>query len=408
MLAAVDYDLVIVGGGMVGASLVHALTGHGLRIAMIEATPFNSDASPSFDDRAIALSYGSANILASLGLWPQLEPIVESIKKIHVSEQGQFGFARLDQAEEKVDALGYVISARAFGEVLLAPLSSFDDVTLFCPATLLSFEVEDGLVTVHLDDGHQQTLTTRLLVAADGGHSRVRDQLGIKTSEHFYHQHAIVANVQTAKPHDNVAFERFTTAGPVALLPMRDNRSALVYTVNSDDVEANLALNDAEFLQALQQRFGYRLGRFTRIGQRHAYELIFREVSEHIRPRVALIGNAAHTIHPIAGQGFNLGIRDVAVLAEVMLEQAKQGRDFGLKENLAEYANWREKDHREVLAATDNLVRLFTNPLATVKLGRNLGILGIGLFKPARHWLSRHAMGLAGRQPRLARGLSLD
>jgi len=402
-----EFDVIIVGGGMVGASLVHALTGQGLRIAVIEATSIKTDMPPSFDDRSIALSHSSANILRSLGLWSELEKWLEPIKKIHVSEKGQFGFARLDQSEENVDALGYVVTAREFGRVLLSPLESFDDVTLFCPATLDSFSVLDDRIEVSIQADQPLNISGKLLIAADGGNSQVRQQLNIDVSEHFYKQYAVIANVETSKPHDNVAYERFTEQGPVALLPMTDNRSALVYTVREEDVDAVMAQDDETFLAALQQRFGFRVGRFTRIGKRFSHELVFKEVAEHIRPRIALIGNAAHTIHPVAGQGFNLGIRDVAVLAEVILQQAAKGEDYGLLQSLQQYANWRHKDQREVLQATDKLVRLFTNPLAVVRTGRNLGILALGVLPGARHWFSKHAMGMAGRQTRLARGLRL-
>jgi len=404
------FDVIISGGGMVGASLAHALSGHGLRIAVIERFPVKENQSqPSYDDRAIALSYGSKRILHALGLWQGLAADAEPINKIHVSDQGHFGFARLDQAEEGVEALGYVITARDLGKLLLPSLTGCEDVQLFCPASLVDFDVGENDVAVVIEqEGEQKTIHAKLLVAADGGQSSVREQLGIAVNDVGYNQSAVISNVTAQKSNDNVAYERFTQSGPVALLPMTDNRYALVYTVENDQLDAVMALSDEAFLQQLQQRFGYRLGRFTRIGKRVAYELRFKEVAEHTRPRVALIGNAAHTIHPIAGQGFNLGIRDVAALAEVLLDAKQANQDFGDIDVLSQYADWRRKDHRAVMFATDSMVKLFSNPLSVVKTARNMGILAADLLPGARHWISRQAMGLAGKQPKLSRGVPLE
>ncbi|NNJ93002.1 MAG: 2-octaprenyl-6-methoxyphenyl hydroxylase [Gammaproteobacteria bacterium] len=404
-----SYDVIIVGGGMVGASLAHALSGHGLSIAVIESYSLNTTSQPSYDDRAIALSYGSKRILDALGLWSKLASSAEAIDKIHVSEQGQFGFARLDHHEEGVEALGYVVTARDLGSVLLPTLTEVDDVSLLCPATLEDFSLQDNKVTANvLIAGKPSTLQAKLLVAADGGQSSVREQLGIKVSESDYGQSAIVSNVSSQQPHNNIAYERFTTTGPVALLPMTENRSALVYTVKNEDQQAVMALSDDEFLQQLQHRFGYRLGKFTRMGKRFVYELKLKQVDEHIRHRVALIGNAAHTVHPVAGQGFNLGIRDVAALAEVIVEADQRQADIGQLSVLSEYENWRKKDHRNVMTATDSMVKLFEHPLAVVKMARNAGILAVDMLPGTRHLISRFAMGLTGKQPKLSRGITLD
>jgi 2-octaprenyl-6-methoxyphenol hydroxylase len=403
------YDVIIVGGGMVGASLAHALSGHGLSIAVIESYPLNTSSQPSYDDRAIALSFGSKRILDALGLWSKLASSAEAIEKIHVSEQGQFGFARLDHHEEGVEALGYVVTARDLGSVLLPTLTEVDDVSLLCPATLEDFSLEENKVTVNvLIDGKPSTLQAKLLVAADGGQSSVRERLGIKVSESDYGQSAIVSNVSSQQPHNNIAYERFTSSGPVALLPMTENRSALVYTVKNEDQKVVMALSDDEFLQQLQLRFGYRLGKFTRMGKRFVYELKLKQVEEHIRHRVALIGNAAHTVHPVAGQGFNLGIRDVAALAEVIVDADHKQVDIGELSVLSEYENWRNKDHRNVMTATDSMVKLFEHPLAAVKVARNAGILAVDMLPGARHLISRFAMGLTGKQPKLSRGVPLD
>jgi len=403
------FDIIISGGGLVGASLAHALSGHGLKIAIIEAFLPSVESNPSFDDRAIALSYGSKRILDALGLWEAIKPESQPIKKIHVSDQGHFGFARLDSEEEKVDALGYVVTARHLGKALVPSLSERSDISIFCPAKLKQFNVNTDNVDVVIEqDNKESNLKASLLIAADGDKSLIRQQLAIEIKDIAYEQSAIVTNVVTQKSHDNVAYERFTQSGPVALLPMTENRNALVYTVDSDKRDETMSLSDEDFLAALQKRFGFRLGRFTQIGRRSSYDLYLKEVQEHIRPRIALIGNAAHTVHPIAGQGFNLGIRDVAVLAEVILDAKALAQDFGHLDVLSRYANWRSKDQRSVIFATDSLVRLFSNPLSAVKTARNVGILAVDMLPGARHFISRQAMGMVGKQPKLSRGVSLD
>lgn len=408
-----QFDVIISGGGMVGASLAHALNGYGLSIAVIEPVMPKDATQPSYDDRAIALSYGSKCILESIGIWSELANHAEAISRIHVSEQGQFGFARLDAREENVEALGFVVTAKDLGHALFSSLSDCEDVSLFCPATLKSFQINETGIEVLIDDAvtngkeTQQTLQGKLLIAADGGFSRIRQQLDIAVKEVDYGQTAIVANVSTQQPHDNVAYERFTSTGPVALLPMTNKRSALVYTVPTEKAADALAMSDEDFLIALQQRFGYRLGRMQKIGERFSYELKLKEVTEHVKPRIALVGNAAHTVHPVAGQGFNLGIRDVAVIAEQIIQASKAGMDPGSMSVLEQYAAQRRKDQQSVMKATDTMVRLFSNEWLPVKLARNLGILSVDMLPGVRHTLSRFAMGMAGRQSRLSRGLRL-
>lgn len=403
------YDLVIVGGGMVGASLAIALGGRGLRIALVEAHVPDADSQPSYDDRAIALAYGSRRIFEAMGVWPQLDGIAEPIKGIHVSDRGHFGATRLRAADEGVPALGLVVTARELGRVLLKQLQADGGLDVIAPARVVDF-VDDGeRVAVEIEQqGVMTALSCALLVAADGGKSAIREQLDVPVRRWTYGQSAVVANISPSQPHHNIAYERFTDSGPVALLPMSEGRCALVWTVADDDVDATLALDDAAFLRAFQTRFGYRLGRFSRAGRRTAYPLSLLRVRESVRGRVAIIGNAAHTLHPIAGQGFNLGIRDVAALAEVVSEAHGADQDIGAPEILTRYEQWRLGEQRGVALATDGLARLFSNPLKTLRIGRNLGLLAMELVPGAKHPLARAAMGMLGRQPRLARGVPLD
>jgi 2-octaprenyl-6-methoxyphenol hydroxylase len=282
------------------------------------------------------------------------------------------------------------------------------DLDLLAPARLVDFTDDGTRVTLEVErDGVVQTLATRLLVAADGGDSPVRERLGVPVRRWQYGQTAVVANVTPGRPHRGCAYERFTDSGPLALLPMTGGRCAVVWTVRDEDVDALLALDETAFLAGLQARFGHRLGMFQRAGRRHAYPLGLMRALESVRGRVAIIGNAAHTLHPVAGQGFNLGVRDVAALAEVIDEARRAGRDPGDAEVLDAYRRWRQREQAAMAVATDGLARLFANPLGPLRLGRQLGLLAVAWLPGLRHPLARAAMGLAGRQPRLSRGVPL-
>ena len=407
-MTADNYDLIIVGGGMVGASLAIALADRGLRMALIEAHAAGADSQPGYDDRGIALAYGTRRIFDAIGVWSALESIVEPILDIHVSDRGHCGFTGLSAAEEGVPALGYVVTARELGRVLLARLHQQGALDVFAPARVVRFDDQGSRVRVEVEsNGVMTSLDCRLLVAADGGNSAIREQLGVPIQRWQYGQSAVVTNITPAKAHANVAYERFTESGPVALLPMTEQRCALVWTVRDEQVDEVLALDDEAFLAAFQQRFGYRLGRFRRVGRRLSYPLSLLRARESVRGRVAIIGNAAHTLHPIAGQGFNLGIRDVAALAEVIDGAFAAGCDIGSPAVLDAYERWRTQEQRNVALATDGLARLFSNPLRIVRAGRNFGMLAMEFLPGVKHRIARAAMGLDGRQPRLARGVPL-
>ncbi len=403
-----DYDLIIIGGGMVGASLACALASQSLRVAIVEAVPYQADKQPSYDDRAIALSFGSRRIFDGLGLWPEITQHTTAINRIHVSDQGRFGFARLDNKQENVDALGYVITARDLGGALVQQLDQLKNLTLISPAKLTDLKLDDDHATAIIDnDGKTETLTASLIVAADGGNSAVRQILDIHTTDHDYKQTAIVANITPEFPHQHVAYERFTQHGPLALLPMEDNRCALVWTHDPQESKRILELNDEKFLDELQTCFGQRLGRFLKTGKRSAYPLKLVKAQEQVRNRLALIGNAAHTLHPIAGQGFNLGLRDVATLAQIITDASQQNLDIGALDVLEQYAQWRTRDHRQVIGFTNTLVSTFSNHFPPLALARNLGLLATDIIPPLKHTLAKHSMGLSGKLPRLARGLPL-
>lgn len=409
MTANIEYQVIIVGGGLVGASLAVALGQSGIRVAIIETAALSVDQQPNYDDRSIALAQGSQQIFTGLGLWDRLEPRVAPIHTIHVSDRGHFGFTRLRHTEEGVPALGYVAPSRVLGKTLLARLQELNSVTLFAPAELQTFTVNEAGVDVAIQQQNQTTtLTAKLLVAADGTASEIRDSLGIATEQSDYGQTAVIANLTPGKPHQQVAYERFTDTGPMAMLPMTENRCALVWTLSHEQADAVMQLDATDFLQQLQERFGFRLGYLRKVGQRQAFPLQLLRARESVRPRLALIGNAIHTLHPVAGQGFNLGLRDVAALSEVIVDAVAQGRDCGEAQVLKMYADWRYQDQRRVVAFTDGLVRLFNQPLAPVRWLRNAGMLAFDLMPPAKHWFGKLTMGRGGRLPRLSRGLPLS
>ncbi len=409
---AVDYDVVIAGGGLVGGSLAVALAQTDLRVALIEAVPHDSAAQPSFDDRTIALSHGSCNILRQLGLWSLLEDSVFAIERIHVSEQGRFGTALIDAREQGIRELGHVIKGRNLGTALWRRIGELPTLDVACPARVTATALTGDVRTVSVaTDGVEQTLRTRLLVVADGARSALRDALGVTSSVADYGQAAIVANVQVDKRHaGSTAYERFMPAGPLAMLPGHDGRYTVVLARPTAAAAGLLELDDAAFLQVVQNCLGFRLGRLRRIGRRASYPLSLVTADALTAERAVMIGNAAQALHPVAGQGFNLGLRDAASLAELLADAAAAERtafDAGAAALLDDYADWRRADQRKVVAFTDGLIRGFGlrgRALATV---RGLSLAMFDVLPAGKRELARQTMGLAGRMTRLARGMPL-
>lgn len=404
-----SFDIVIVGGGMVGASLAAALAPLPLSVAVVEAWPVTSRSQPSYDDRSTAVAEGSRRIFEGIGCWNAIEPSATPISRIHVSDRGRFGFTRLDCRDYGVSALGHVVENRNLGAALWNALESAARIELISPARVESIEAgtATAMITVRRGDERVEKLHASLVIAADGARSAIREMLELGESTWDYRQDAVIANVTPATPHANEAFERFTETGPLALLPMTGNRCSLVWTLRPEAAEQVESLDDDEFLRRLQDAFGFRLGRFIRVGKRARYPLRLVRAKRQNAERVLLIGNAAHAIHPVAGQGFNLGLRDVAALAEVIADAIEDERDIGHDSVLAGYARWRRGDQRRVAAMTDSLVRIFTNPLTPVRTVRGLGLLGLDLASGPKEAFARQTMGLHGRLPRLARGIPL-
>jgi 2-octaprenyl-6-methoxyphenol hydroxylase len=404
-----SFDVAIVGGGMVGATLAAALAPLNLRVALIEAIPHNAAAQPSFDERTTALSNGSRRILDTIGVWPALNSLATPIRKIHVSDQGRFGFARIDAAEQGLAAMGYVVPNRALGSALWSRLEGNSRLTVFCPAEVLKVTPADRTVTLDIAEaGQKRSIDATLIVAADGAKSAVRTALGVEADVRDYAQTAVITTILPQRFHDNVAYERFTPEGPLALLPLDGGRCTLVLTLTHEAAQAALGWSDAQFIGEVQRRFGFRLGRFLKVGHRAPYPLFLTRSERTSVARCVIIGNAAQGLHPVAGMGFNLGLRDVASLAELLAERAAKALDPGAPELLAEYDAWRAADRGGVIVFTDGLVRMFSNPLSSVRLVRNLGLLAFDLLPPAKSALSRLSTGGNGRVPKLARGVALS
>ena len=411
-MSAERFDIVVVGGGMVGASLAVAIAPLGLSVAVVERYAPGTEDQPSYDDRSTAVAAGSQRIFTTMGLWPSLAAGATAIHRIHVSDRGRFGRTMIDHRDYGLDALGYVIENRVLGAELWRELARTANVTLLAPATVTGVSVAPGSATISTDTG--QALSAGLLVVADGARSRVRGMLGIGSTSTCYGQTAVITNVTPERFHDHVAYERFTDTGPLAFLPMSNGRCSVVWTVASDEADAVMALDDQAFLVALTERFGHRLGRLTRTGKRVSYPLHLVTVDDVTAPRTVLVGNAAHGLHPVAGQGFNLGLRDVAALADVLADavaavdaSVEEALDPGADAVLRAYRQWRCEDQAATVDRTDGLVRLFSNAFGPLGFARGLGLAAMDVVAPARHALAARSMGLSGRLPRLARGIKL-
>lgn len=405
-----EYDVAIVGGGMVGASLALALRGTRLKVLLIEGVPPDSAAQPSFDERTTALGNGSRQIFESLGCWTAMAPDAAPIRSIHVSDAGRFGVARLDSQEQGVPAFGYIVPNRVIGRVLWQELRKASNIELAVPAELTGATLRpEGALLEVSRAGAQEQVRATLAVAADGAGSVLRARAGIEADVEDYDQVAIVVNTTTDRPNNGEAFERFTAAGPLAVLPVAGGGYTVVWAVRPERAAELTALDDDAFAAELLSAFGWRAGRFTKVGRRNTYPLALSRAAQTVSGRVVLIGNAAQALHPVAGQGFNLGLRDAATLAEMLAASARAaGEPEGIAELLERFSAWRAEDRKGVTRFTDSLVKLFGSEAPGLGVVRNFGLLLFDMSPAAKRALSRVSWGFAGRMPRLARGLPLE
>ena len=389
-MTAQAFDIVIAGGGMVGATTALALatTRPDLSIAIVEAVEPKSDHQPSFDARAIAVAHGSKCLLDGYGLWKSLAEHGEAIHDIHVSDRGHIGKSQLNATQFDLKALGYVVEVRHVGNALIEQLARIDSVRWFCPAKIEGIAQSADHSTLTLSDGN--TISAKLLLVADGGQSTTRQLLNIDNQVDDYGQVAVIANIACEDGHNNRAFERFTEHGPIALLPLTDNRYSLVWCIPPEKQSEVMALDDEAFIAQLQNAFGYRAGRIVKTGGRFCYPLALTLANQTVGHRVALIGNASHTIHPIAGQGFNLGLRDIEAMRAIL---ANCQDDIGGHAMLRQFEQARKQDLHRVVTMTDSLVRLFSNDNRMLALGRTAGLLSMQFFDCLKQPLAYQAMG---------------
>ncbi len=390
-----QFDVVIAGGAMAGMTLalaINKLSDKPLSIAVVE--PFKADhqAHPGFDSRSIALSYGTVNTLKKLTLWDEIAEVATPIRHIHVSDRSHAGMTDITTEEVGVDALGYVVELADVGRIYHSRVEQDEHIELLCPASVKKVERSLSEVTITLDNG--EVARGKLLVAADGAISTCCEQVGLELVEHDFEQVAVIANIKTQQDPAGRAFERFTESGPVALLPMSEGRMSLVWCLKPEEARAVMALEDDAFLAKLQDAFGWRLGLMKQVGQRSSYPLTLRYRKQNISHRFAIVGNAAQTLHPIAGQGFNLGIRDVATLAEQI---AVSAGDPGAYQVLNQFKGRRESDREATISLTSSLVHIFSNDYLTMRVGRNLGLAAMDNLSVLKAPLLARTLGLVAR-----------
>ena len=404
------FDIVIAGGGMVGVSLalqLGAVLPAATTILLVEGVPIPAaldggvpDYHPAFDARSTALSYSSRQIYEAMGVWEDLRQWLCAIESIHVSSRGRFGSTLLQASDYHWPALGYVVENAWLGNALIQQLYRQGRVEVRCPAKVVGARPEGKGVALQLEgEGPHGRFSAGLLLVADGAHSRLRDQLGIAVNEKPYRQHALVANIASAESHGGCAYERFTDTGPLALLPLlkaggSENRSALVWTLPAVQARHLRDCSKTEFLNVLQERFGYRLGRLIKVGERHEYPLSLVQSSEQVRQGIVVMGNAAHALHPVAGQGFNLALRDVAELGRVLGQGIVAGQAPGDLKMLQRYQRRQQPDQDRTIQFSDRIPALFMHGDPMLGLGRDLVLAGLDIMPSLKREFVRYAAGM--------------
>lgn len=404
-MTKITSDVLIIGGGLVGGPLACVLAKAGLSVTVIDTENPDTAISPSFDGRASAVALGPQRVLEATGLWADILPYAAPIKDIRVTDGASPFFLHYDHAALGADPFGWIVENRAIRRAVQNALPGLPNIRLLAPAAVVHLDRGADRVTATLTDG--TIVTAALAVAADGRGSPTRASAGIRITKWDYQQTAIVCTVAHEKPHHDTAQEHFLPAGPFAILPLPGNRSSIVWTEKSHLVPAILRQDDAAFLRELKSRFGEFLGEIHIEGPRFSYPLSLQYADSYTSRRLVLVGDAAHGMHPVAGQGMNMGLRDVAALAEVLVEAHRIGLDLGNAQVLERYARWRRFDNALMLGLTDAVVRLFSNNFKPLALARDLGLAAVNRLPPLKSFFMRHAMGLVGELPRLMRGETL-
>ena len=406
-MAKKDFDIVIVGAGMVGAALACALGEARLRVALIEARPFNHDwPADSFDQRVSAITRASQNVFTSLGVWEGIcAERVSPYRDMHVWDATGDGVIHFDSANIGEPLLGHIIENRVIQSSLLKRIAELDTIELITPASVSQFDTTAEHVAVTLDNG--QIINATLIVGADGGRSHLRELAGIEVNGWSYGQEAVVARIETSGSHQETAWQRFMQDGPLAFLPLADGSSSIVWSTSPEHAQALLAMDDADFLNELQDSFGEQLGRMLSCGPRAAFPLRMQHAKQYTQSRVALIGDAAHTIHPLAGQGVNLGLADAATLAEVIVQAHREHQDIGEHRVLRRFERWRKGDNMLMITSMESFKRVFSSKTPLVKQLRNAGLRLVDKLSPAKNMIMRQAMGMEGELSKLARGKNL-
>jgi 2-octaprenyl-6-methoxyphenol hydroxylase len=404
-MTTIDTDVLIVGGGLIGGTLAVALGSAGLRVAVVDAEDLRKTEDASFDGRASAIALAPQRALACLGLWDDIAPHAAPIEQIRVSDGASPLFLHYDHQAVGKDPFGWIVENRAIRQALRHRLATLPAVRQFAPMTVAALDRQADRVTARLGDGTE--VTARVTIAADGRRSPTRTAAGIGITSWAYGQTAIVCTVAHARPHHNIAQEHFFPSGPFAILPLPGNRSSIVWTEKARLAPAIIAQNDAGFLLELKSRFSDYLGALSLEGPRFSYPLSLQLADSYTALRLALVGDAAHGMHPVAGQGMNMGLRDVAALAEVLVDAKRLGLDLGGASVLERYARWRRFDNFLMLVLTDGLVRLFSNDILPIRLARDIGLAAVNRMPALKKVFMRHAMGEVGDLPRLLKGQAL-
>lgn len=398
----ISCDVIIVGGGLAGLTAAIGLAQEGFEVAVIDMAPKGDLTAVSYDGRSSALAYASCQLFEALGIWEYMEPFAQPILEIRVSDGPSLLHLHFDNETLGDGPLGHMVENRHTRLALFKRLEEMEGIHLLAPEKVATIERDNARATVTLESG--TVIRAPLLLGIDGRGSIVRKHAGMALSKIEYQQHGIVCSVEHEFSHCGIAHERFLPSGPFAILPLTGNRSSLVWTEKSHLVETIMGLSERAFESEVRRRIGNFLGEVKVIGGRWAYPLSLQYTQNYVADRLALVGDAAHGIHPISGQGLNLGIKDVAVLIEVLTDARRVGLDIGSTAVLENYGRWRTTDNASVYAITDIFNRLFSNDIGPVKLVRDLGMAAINEVTPLKNFFMSHARGTVGELPKLLRG----